>query len=1528
MAQSMTVPPQMSSDDLLNQLMNMVHGSNKPIVQTIKFLIDVRGQKNVNKIFKEISQESGIAEQHVKTMNQAINSWNNLKLDRLGVLGKDELMRSKITNAWQDLQQQYKNPDNITPKGRITKGSYVINSIESELMNSMAGYSVLFDKEFPFEDFEFGKELSKWKPVNKNKMPSMELLTQWYKNNIPEFTEMASSLPTTLFKVLFSQMSETLDSDIDPSLISSFIQGAKNNDFANNLKEKKEILIDDIKQNLENQIQSLQFTEDELNIDKYFQKLTTNLSKEPMKARGTKSNTKTKLEKIIHGIEEEQNDLLQSLTIANEAQDQNKINEIALKYQRNQKAISRSKEMIQKWEEYPAKKAQEKADQETQIQNKIDTLKTSIQDLPNIDEIILADAEKITSIKKAYNAFTKRQKGLVPDDLVEKLFKSDEQIGLLKQQQADQERIRLQQEQEAIERERRKKDQEALAAQRAKEQELLRNIKQPQVPEPYSIFKELGINETDIVTQEQQEADVRERVADAAKEEAESVESANKAKEDFTPLSPGEVESLIGLSNIDQYISTDKENVFGKYGIQDVTGVDFDTALESLKIARDDLQHEIYEDGSFLNRATDLYNEIASSGNNPFEDDDFRNYATRYAIQDSELSLINNEIRKVRKQKRQRDNEIQARLSDITLDEESMSIDRADTSLTQNQAAATASVRGLTEAVKEQNQALDENAQKQKEDATATQQNTNSKKQQKNTAPSPPAPPAPPTPNKPNGNIPSGSVNSETNINNPTINIDTSSDGPDIEWINSLLKNADPLRQKELLSNPNSSVLYRTKPHQTMNVQYRADDQGNPIPIAASLTTDFKALASEMISIDAQIQKMTNDYQNLSNTEAQTQGPILLQRIQERRARQLELEGELTNYATSKDYALQRNARVVARDVQEAHDRTALDLSLKNQKKSDKEKNIEAYNDVRDAIEKVINATRTLQSLEDERRSGKNPFKDYKAEIAAARKELDQYNTDLKLAMQQYYGWQQSPTAQQLASEDTLTANQKKSLSSLFDKKDSAELSLDESRLGNLIPKWNELAKAVSNYTKALSDPKKSSDGDFMDGLIEKIKTAKKEFTNEWSNLQKEYPQLNTTLQNIMKTMNTEFSDNIQNGPLKDIEKNFVERFNAIKDSISGNTLGIQNVDNIHQQITQLIMDFQQGSISWEQFISSLQTENAKIIPLEGAVKDINSFQKQIDAVDTSVERTQAWYDKLVKIKQLQDDMFNNANNQPIYDSLKNQLEAEMQNFKTFSQQTIASTAKGFIFNEGQIQGNTVNEQMDSMRTHLIEYINLTKLGSIQTIQFSKDQKSLTATCKASAGEINTVTASLQEENKAMRVAINSSKGTNAFLTGFSGSIGKTIKSLPQLIMGYSAVMKLRSELTAGMNTFKEYDSTLTNISYTMNMTSKELDSLGKSAIDMAKDLSMSVANAEDVYKIYANMNTSAEEIQKLAKPTVILSNLSGVDASTAADEVQGIIQQFDMLKDAESDAADVSMHVVDVLNDISANVAMDYSFN
>ena len=202
------------------------------------------------------------------------------------------------------------------------------------------------------------------------------------------------------------------------------------------------------------------------------------------------------------------------------------------------------------------------------------------------------------------------------------------------------------------------------------------------------------------------------------------------------------------------------------------------------------------------------------------------------------------------------------------------------------------------------------------------------------------------------------------------------------------------------------------------------------------------------------------------------------------------------------------------------------------------------------------------------------------------------------------------------------------------------------------------------------------------------------------------------------------------------------------------------------------------------------------------------------------------------------------------------------------------------------------------------------------------------------SGNIITITSNIDKLNNALRttqkIQSSGSGGSGSLLGGLKNLVSGNFKSIVGEIGNSVANVQILGQafqqMKDGFKTFLDFNKGLTNISYTMDMSKEQLSSLGSSAVDMAKDLSMSLDNTMDIYQIYANMNTTSKEIQETAKPTAILSNLSGVDASTAADQVQGILQQFHMLEDGSTTAADASMHVVDVLDKISGAVGMDYA--
>ena len=133
--------------------------------------------------------------------------------------------------------------------------------------------------------------------------------------------------------------------------------------------------------------------------------------------------------------------------------------------------------------------------------------------------------------------------------------------------------------------------------------------------------------------------------------------------------------------------------------------------------------------------------------------------------------------------------------------------------------------------------------------------------------------------------------------------------------------------------------------------------------------------------------------------------------------------------------------------------------------------------------------------------------------------------------------------------------------------------------------------------------------------------------------------------------------------------------------------------------------------------------------------------------------------------------------------------------------------------------------------------------------------------------------------------------------------------------------MKTVPEFKQMISNGKELDDALTNISYTMDVSNKQLEKIGNSSLEMAKDLHTSASNVLDAVKTYANANETAESILNKARATIMMSNVSGMGTDQTVDIIQGTVEQFDL-----SDTEEQLMHISDVLQTVSANMPMDFS--
>lgn len=232
----------------------------------------------------------------------------------------------------------------------------------------------------------------------------------------------------------------------------------------------------------------------------------------------------------------------------------------------------------------------------------------------------------------------------------------------------------------------------------------------------------------------------------------------------------------------------------------------------------------------------------------------------------------------------------------------------------------------------------------------------------------------------------------------------------------------------------------------------------------------------------------------------------------------------------------------------------------------------------------------------------------------------------------------------------------------------------------------------------------------------------------------------------------------------------------------------------------------------------------------------------------------------------------------------------------------------------------------EKLQSSLAAYARAAELeyGEIDNIKVAQSGEKVTMTFKEQDGVIRTLIGTWDKYNNSMRITESFQEKFSKSSNFWSGLLEETGRYVTMTMDVGDVIMWVRGQFSKAIETFKAYDASLTNVSYTMDMTREGLYDLGSDALDMAEDLALSVENAMGIYEIYANMNTTAQEIKDVATPTAILANISGNDTDTTSDQIQGVLQQFNMLEDEANNVADASMHVVDVLADISANVAID----
>lgn len=579
---------------------------------------------------------------------------------------------------------------------------------------------------------------------------------------------------------------------------------------------------------------------------------------------------------------------------------------------------------------------------------------------------------------------------------------------------------------------------------------------------------------------------------------------------------------------------------------------------------------------------------------------------------------------------------------------------------------------------------------------------------------------------------------------------------------------------------------------------------------------------------------------------------------------------------------------------------------------------------------------------------------------------------ELKSAMQDLYSFEAKGAKGQISSDDFISGftdrfkNIKKLKENVdeFKKntyqnnKDDADSVLNQLLFGNYEKAFTDSEQSMSDYenkittlmTQAYSRQRKLSNDLYkMAGNKNYSEQEYTEKMNQRNGVQATYEALKAQIKNSGKNIDSDSlisdiknaSDLDRNNILGNLKESLSSQINDFENSLKH----MQNTMNLPDGIASLkeklesAFTFENGADNLGNFKNRMQDFYQTFDSLKGSsfIQFANEFGTAFDSLtkaENSSGKVSAYTDKLNGFVESYNDIVTRFHNKEI-DTSKAQdeiseLASKMQDFQKVAKNYDKTNSKG-TYLEGT--KGLVQDTKD-VETMLTEYANSIGLTSKISSSINETTGQVKMQFADISGNVVTLTGNLEKAGNAMRIisstASKASTGMSSFGTSIKGMVSGNFKGaiadIASYVSYFQVTMKAIQHAKQGFNDFLNFQKDLTNVSYTMNLSPDQLQNLGTSAIDMAKDLSMSLDNTMDIYKIYANMNTTASEIQQTAKPTAILSNLSGVDASTAADQVQGILQQFHMLEDGSTTAADASMHIVDVLDKVSGSVGIDYA--
>lgn len=224
---------------------------------------------------------------------------------------------------------------------------------------------------------------------------------------------------------------------------------------------------------------------------------------------------------------------------------------------------------------------------------------------------------------------------------------------------------------------------------------------------------------------------------------------------------------------------------------------------------------------------------------------------------------------------------------------------------------------------------------------------------------------------------------------------------------------------------------------------------------------------------------------------------------------------------------------------------------------------------------------------------------------------------------------------------------------------------------------------------------------------------------------------------------------------------------------------------------------------------------------------------------------------------------------------------------------------------------------VDQVKQAMEQYARSINGVDAQSIKWSEDQKTLSYSVRTGKREVSDFTIGVKELTNEFYEARTGTRAVKTGMEAFLSSIGDKFKEVGRYLLSFGSFYRVWGEIQKGVTYVREIDSALTELKKVTDETDETYAQFLKTMSQTGAEVGATVKDLTNMAANWARLGYNIQEAGELAKSTAVLLNVSEfTDADTASEALISTMQAYGY-------AAEDSMHVVDILNEIGNNFAI-----